>query len=56
MRLPIWLTGKKRVEEQARLRRLERKELQSAINNLDRTRNNIEELMRRMLEERREAQ
>ncbi len=38
--------------EVQRLRRLDRAQLQAAINTLDRTRNNIEELMRRMLEER----
>lgn len=35
------------------LRRLDRAELQRAVNNLDYRRNNIEALMARMLEERR---
>ncbi len=39
-------------QHEKRMRRLDRAELQAAINSLDRTRNNIEELMRRMLEER----
>lgn len=50
-----WFNRRKqrRRQEDEQLRRLERAELQAAINTLDRTRNNIEELMRRMLEERR---
>ncbi|WP_161796832.1 hypothetical protein [Devosia soli] len=38
--------------EAEQLRRLERAELQAGINALDHRRNNIEHLMRRMLEER----
>ena len=39
-------------KEDEQLRRLERAELQASINVLDHRRNNIEDLMRRMLEER----
>lgn len=50
-----WLRSnrrQRRKREEDQLKRLDRAELQAAINNLDRTRNNIEQLMTRMLEER----
>jgi GH24 family phage-related lysozyme (muramidase) len=50
----MWWSQKRRARKtEELLRKLERAELQAAINNLDRTRNNVEELVRRMLEERR---
>lgn len=48
-----WKRWRNRRRQEEQLRRLDRAELQAAINTLDRTRNNLEELMRRMLEERR---
>ena len=51
-----WLNLKehqRQKRQQEQLRRLDRAELQAAIQNLHRTRNNIEQLMSKMLEERR---
>lgn len=46
-----WKQYQARRVQKDQLHRLERAELQAAVNKLDRARNNVEELVRRMLEE-----
>lgn len=49
-----WLkTRRERKRQEEQLRRLEQAELQAALSRLHRTRNNVEQLMTKMLEERR---